>query len=491
MRLTRPLCFLRKDATENGYAHPIEGVRPVVDLNSMRVVRVEDHGCWPLPPSGGDYSTEKLDGTFRVPPKPLEIKQPEGPSYSLAGSEISWQNWSLVIGFNAREGLTLHDMRFSDCKGKRSVLFRASLTEMVVPYAEPGVTQRRKNAFDVGEYGIGSCTNSLRLGCDCVGHISYLDAHLVTSRGHVLTIPNAVCIHEEDFGILWKHTDRRLPAAPEVRRSRRLVISAVATVENYEYGYFWYLYQDGNIQFEVKLTGILSLAAARQGEDPKYGTIIAPLLYAPHHQHFFNVRLDFAIDGVENSVAQVDIVPEIDDEEMNPYRNAFYANAKVLETESEACSHLKLETMRSWKIMNPSVLNACGHPVAYKFLPGDNSFPLAHPSAWWRKRAGFVDYHVWVTPFDSAENFAAGDYPNQSTGGDGLKRWVQANRSISNTDVVFWYTFGHTHVPRQEDYPVMPAAYIGFLLKPCGFFDMNPSNDVPPSHASKKRARDD
>ena len=206
------------------------------------------------------------------------------------------------MGFNAREGLTLHDLRYTDKGRDRSILFRGSLTEMVVPYGDPRPTQVRKNAFDVGEYGMGMCANSLRLGCDCVGHIEYLDAELCDSRGGALTIENAICIHEEDFGILWKHTDRRLPHAPEVRRSRRLVVSSVSTVENYEYGFFWYFYQDGNIQFEIKLTGILSLGAAHEDETPQWGTMIAPLLYAPNHQHFFNVRLDFAVDGIRNTV---------------------------------------------------------------------------------------------------------------------------------------------------------------------------------------------
>jgi primary-amine oxidase len=40
---------------------------------------------------------------------------------------------------------------------------------------------------------------------------------------------------------------------------------------------------------------------------------------------------------------------------------------------------------------------------------------------------------------------------------------------------------GHTHLPRPEDYPVMPVAYIGFLLKPSGFFNLNPANDLPPA----------
>jgi primary-amine oxidase len=478
-RLARPLCFLRSDPTDNGYARPIEGLRPVVDLNTMQVLRVEDYGRWPLPPQPGNYAADRVSPQ-RAAPKPLVITQPEGPGFTLAGRQLRWDNWEFIVGFNAREGLTVHHVRYHDRGRSRSILYRGSLTEMVVPYGDPRPTQVRKNAFDVGEYGIGFCTNSLTLGCDCLGHIEYLDAHLCDSCGGALTIPNAICIHEEDYGILWKHTDRRLPHRPEVRRSRRLVVSSIATVENYEYGFFWYFYQDGNIQFEIKLTGVLSLGAVHEGEIPRHGSMIAPLLYAPNHQHFFNVRLDFDIDGVANTVEQVDVFADPVDEN-NTFENAFQCKSTELVTEKQALAKLNFETARTWKIINPGVTNALGEPVGYKFLPGDNSIPFASPNAWWRKRAGFVNHHVWVTPYNEEERFAAGDYPNQSAPGDGLIRWVEADRSIKDKDVVFWYTFGHTHIPRPEDYPVMPAAYIGFLLKPSGFFDGNPANDLPPS----------
>jgi primary-amine oxidase len=478
-RLARPLCFLRADPTDNGYVRPIEGIRPVVDLNAMRVIRVEEYGHWPLPPVTANYAADRVPDQRRDI-KPLEITQPDGPSFTVDGYQVSWQNWSFVIGFNAREGLTLHHLRYRDRGRDRSVLYRASLTEMVVPYGDPGPTQYRKNAFDVGEYGMGMCANSLQLGCDCLGHIRYFDAHLCTSRGEPLTVKNAICMHEEDYGILWKHTDRRLPDRPEVRRSRRLVVSSVSTVENYEYGFFWYLYQDGSIQFEIKLTGILSLGALRPGETSPYGALIAPQLYAPNHQHFFNVRLDFDLDGVNNSVYQVDVTPD-EPGPANPHANAFSARGTLLKSESQARAHLNLHTARTWKVVNPHVTNVVGEPVGYRFLPGDNSYPMAGPDAWWRKRAGFVNHHVWVTPFAESEKYAAGDYPNQSHGGDGLVTWAAADRPVADTDVVFWYTFGHTHISRPEDYPVMPTAYIGFMLKPSGFFDLNPANDVPPS----------
>lgn len=478
MRLARPLCFLRMDPTDNGYAKPIEGLRPVVDLNAMKVIRVDEHGHWPLPPQQANYAADRVKN-FRTDIKPLSIMQPEGPSFTTDGYAVSWQKWSFVIGFTGREGLILNHLCYQDGAKKRSVLYRGSLSEMVVPYGDPAPQQARKNAFDAGEYGLGYCANSLELGCDCLGFIRYFDGQLCTSRGEPLTVKNAVCMHEEDFGILWKHTDRRLNA-PEVRRSRRLVVSSIATVENYEYGFFWYLYQDGNIQFEIKLTGILSLGALNPGEKSPYGVLIAPQLYAPNHQHFFNMRLDLDIDGTANSALQVDVEADPSGPD-NPFENAFRAKAKVLVTEKAAKANLCLETARTWRFVNPSVLNAVGEPVGYKFMAGDNCLPFASKNAWWRKRAGFVDHHVWVTPYREEERHAAGNYPNQSSGGDGLPRWTDADRAIENTDLVLWYTFGHTHLARPEDYPVMPAAYIGFLLKPNGFFTENPGNDVPPS----------
>jgi len=477
-RLARPLCFLRMDPTDNGYAKPIEGLRPVVDLNLMKVIRVEEYGHWALPPQQSNYAADRRT-SFRSGLQPLTITQEEGPSFAVDGNQVNWQKWSFVIGFNAREGLTLNHLRYEDQGRQRSVLYRGSLSEMVVPYGDPAPQQARKNAFDAGEYGLGYCANSLELGCDCLGFIRYFDGHLCTSRGEPLTIRNAVCMHEEDFGILWKHTDRRLNA-PEVRRSRRLVISSIATVENYEYGFFWYLYQDGNIQFEIKLTGILSLGALPPGVTSPYGALIAPQLYAPNHQHFFNMRLDLDLDGAANTAVQVDVVGEPPGPD-NPFENAFTAQERPLKTEKAARASLNLQTARTWKFINPNVRNAVGAPVAYKFLPGDNCCPFASPNAWWRKRAGFVDHHVWVTPYREGERHAAGDFPNQSQGGDGLPRWTEADRPIENTDIVLWYTFGHTHLARPEDYPVMPAAYIGFLLKPAGFFPENPGNDLPPS----------
>lgn len=475
-RLSRCICYLRSTADGNFYSRPIDGVIPVVDLNSMQVLRIEDLGIVPIPPDPGEYAA-RFQPSLRNDIQPLNITQPKGPSFQVDGYQVAWQRWQFRVGFNPREGLVLHTIGYRDEGQLRSILYRASMAEMVVPYGDPRAQHYRKNAFDVGEHGIGLLANSLKLGCDCLGEIFYFDAVLTDSRGEPYVLENAVCMHEEDYGILWKHTDWRLDEV-EVRRSRRLVVSFITTVDNYEYGFFWYFYQDGTIQYEVKLTGILLCGAL--ADQPKYGTLVAPELNALNHQHFFCMRLDFDLDGQQNSVYEVNTEAEPLGEH-NPFGNAFYAKPTLLETEQTAQRIIDPLTARYWKVVNPSVHNRLGQPVGFKIIAGENVLPFAHPDSPILKRAGFMTKHLWVTPFQEDEKYPAGDYPNQHPGGEGLPKWTLANRSIVETDVVVWYVFGHHHIPRPEDWPMMPTAYSGFVLKPLGFFDANPALDVPPT----------
>ncbi len=477
LRLSRCLCYVRTTPESNFYARPIDGLVPVVDLNRMTVVRIEDIGDVPVPPEPGEYGREFFQDQYRRDIQPLIITQPQGPSFAIEGHWIKWQRWQIRIGFTPREGLVLYQVGYEDQGRLRPILYRASMAEMVVPYGDPRPQHFRKNAFDLGEHGVGMLANSLTNGCDCLGEIRYFDAVLTDSRGNVAVTENAVCLHEEDFGILWKHTDWRRDHV-DVRRSRRLVLSFIATVDNYEYGFYWYFYQDGTIQYEIKLTGILLVGAlADQG---KYGTLVAPEVNALNHQHFFAMRLDFDVDGCANSVYEVNSQAEPLGPE-NPQGNGWYAVPTLLDTEKSAQRRIDPLVGRYWKVVNPQVTNRLGQPVGFKLIPGENILPFAHPEAPIMKRAGFLNQHLWVTPCRADENFPAGPYPNQHPGGEGLPKWTAADRSLENTDVVLWYIFGHHHIPRPEDWPVMPVAYSGFTLKPLGFFDQNPALDVPPS----------
>jgi len=476
-RLVRALTWVRTSPLDNGYARPIENVITVVDLNAMKVVRVEDGEVVPLPPTDANY-TEEAVGTVRTDLRPIEIRQPDGPSFRISGQEIEWQKWRLRVGFNAREGLVLYGITYQDGERERSILERASVCDMVVPYGDPRPHYNRRNAFDVGEYGVGVFANSLALGCDCLGEIHYFDACLNDSKGNPVPIPNAICMHEEDVGVLWKHVDIRTGAV-EVRRSRRLVVSFIATVGNYEYGFYWYFYQDGTMGLEIKMTGVVSNGALPVGEEaPKWGTLVAPGVYAPIHQHFFSARLDVAVDGPTNLVEEVHTVADPAGPD-NPLANGFHEVATPLTRESEAQRVIDPLTARYWRITSPGSTNAFGQPTAYRLVPGDNVLPFAAPDSPILKRAAFMTKHLWVTKYDPTERYATGDYPNQNPGGAGLPAYAAQDRSLENEELVVWYTFGAHHVARPEDWPVMPVTSIGFTLRPSGFFDRSPALDVP------------
>ena len=480
-RICRCLPYVRETPDDNGYAHPVEGVIAFVDMARGEVLEVVDSGVIAVPPERGSYYPEHQ--VLRTDLKPLEITQPEGPSFAVEGNLVRWQKWSLRIGLDPVEGLVLRDVGYTDAGRVRPILARAAITEMVVPYGDPGPMHGWKNAFDAGEWGLGRMANSLTEGCDCLGVIHYFDAVLTTEQGQPYVVKNAICMHEEDYGILWKHNDPR-SGRNEVRRSRRLVISSIATVGNYDYGFFWYFYLDGTIQFEVKLTGILSTMGVAPGEEePKFASMIAPQLAAPFHQHLFNMRLDVAVDGPANSVYEVDVHPAPPGPD-NPWANAFAPTVTLLESEHAAQRVVDPSVSRTWKIVNPSVKNRLDKPVAYKLVPGSTPTLLADATASVAKRATFATKNLWVTPYEHGERRAAGDFPNQHAGGAGLPAWTAQDRSVVDTEIVVWHTFGVTHVPRPEDWPVMPVEYTGFLLVPFGFFDRNPALDVPPSPAA-------
>lgn len=484
-RLARVLAYVRPEPGGNAYARPLEGVFGLVDVDHGELVHFEDRDPVPLPAERGEYRADRT--ALRTDVRPIHISQPEGPSFTVHGHEVRWQKWRLRVGFSTREGLVLHRIGYEDGGRLRPILHRASYAEMVVPYADPD--RFYQTPLDIGEFNIGTMTNALTLGCDCLGVIHYFDAAYSDSHGEPVVVPNAICLHEEDDGLLWKHTDFRTGQV-EVRRGRRLVVSSIVTVGNYEYGFFWYFHQDGAISSEVKATGIVATQAVADGVTPTYGKLVAPNLSGIHHQHVFCVRLDFALDGGRSSVLETETVPAPVGPD-NPHGNAWTTVSRPLRSELEARRDIDITTARGWTVINPDVRNAVGQPVGYRLVTGENTVPFSAPGSSARRRAAFMDHHLWVTRHDPAERYPAGEYPYQHPGGDGLPRWVQADRPLEREDLVVWYTMNHHHVPRPEDWPVMPVARLGFMLKPWGFFDRSPALDVPPTSLGEGSRRAD
>jgi primary-amine oxidase len=459
--------WLRESPTANPYAHLVSGLKLIVDLNDMSLLDIEDSPAAPAAQVMGEYLPEHVRApSIRGPLAPLEITQPAGVSFELNGYELRWQGWTMRLGFNYREGLVLH---------------RVSYTEMVVPYRDASVDHARRTAFDIGEWGLGFMTTSLELGCDCLGEIRYVDAVLHDTAGDPYTIANAICLHEEDNAVLWKHVDPR--AGAEVRRMRRMVVSTHMTVANYEYLVYWRFYQDGSIECEVRATGILVTTPFAGDQPPATGVVVDTQTYAPIHQHFIVARLDMEVDGDRNTVVMSETaMPPIGPD--NPEGMALVQRSVPLRTEAEGKQDYDWSTQRSWKVTNPHRLNHVGTPVSYKLAP-TSAFPaMMDPAAPAFRRAQVIGHTLWITPFAADERWPSGEFVNQSGEDEGLPAWTAANRGIEDADVVLWYVFGIHHVPRIEDWPVMPADTVSFWLKPVGFFDRNPALDVAPSPSS-------
>lgn len=532
-RLQQCICYARYGKDEHLYAHPLDFM-PILDCNSGEILAIDypthrngkgqelDSGITTeqneasfvppttrkriLPPTAEQNYLPELamssplhDGKkplqLRTDLKPLSVVQPEGVSFKLDGNLLEWQKWKLHVAFHPREGIVLSTISYADDEAagaskvnpkERPLFYRLSLSEMVVPYAEPAYPHYRKFAFDVGEYGLGFLANSLSLGCDCLGSVQYMDGHFVKHDGSVETVKNAICIHEEDTGLLWKHSDYRSGGRSHNVRGRRLVISMVCTVANYEYQINWNLSLDGSIELDIKLSGILNLYLLGEGEEPAgFGTQVAPRINAHYHQHLFSVRVDPHIDGPNNSIVEQEIaaVDAPTGSDLNWAGNGFTTKKRVLSTTGEAVRDANAHDERSWTFVNENVRHyATGKPIGYKIVAPNMPRLYAKPDSLVATRAPFATHAIWTVPYKEGRLYAAGRYPVQSrkVPEDSVVAWVgDGKESIVNKDIVSYVTIGTTHIPRAEDGPVMPAESVKMMLKPVNFFARNPALDVP------------
>jgi primary-amine oxidase len=481
-RILRGLAFVQDFPEDSAWAHPVDGLVAYVDIVSKTVDQVIDFGVVPIPAEHGNYTDPTLTGPLRDTLRPISITQPQGPSFTVTGgNHVEWEKWSLDVGFDVREGVVLHNIGFDDRGVRRSIIRRASIAEMVVPYGDPAPVRSWQNYFDTGEYLVGQYANSLELGCDCLGEIVYLSPVITDGFGNPREIRNGICMHEEDWSILAKHSDL-WTGIDYTRRNRRLVISFFTTVGNYDYGFYWYLYLDGTIEFEAKATGVV-FTSAYPGKGYPYASELAPGLGAPFHQHLFSARLDMAVDGLTNRVQEEEAV-RVPMGKGNERGNAFTRKRTLLARESDGVREADMRCGRTWLVSNPNTLNRLGEPVGYKLYPQGQPMLLADEGSSVARRAAFATKDLWVTRFAEDERYPTGDFVNQHAGGAGLPAYMKADRDLDGQDIVLWHTFGLTHYPRIEDWPIMPVDTAGFTLKPDGFFDRSPVLDVPPSPAA-------
>ncbi|PWY84418.1 copper amine oxidase [Aspergillus eucalypticola CBS 122712] len=486
-------CYMYIVATDhpenNHYSVPCK-FSPVFDVHKRELVRMDylpggvdmqttETQPW-KPVETIQYAHDLLQEPLRTDLKPYIVQQPQGPSFNVDGNVVSWQKWRFRVGFNSREGLVIYNLTYD----KRNVFYRLSMSEMTVPYGDPRAPYHRKQAFDVGDVGFGVTANQLSLGCDCLGHIKYFDGYRTDSKGNPVLLKNVICLHEQDNGLQHKHTNYRNNAATVVR-NRQLVVQMICTVANYEYIFAFIFDQAANIELEVRATGILSTVPfdnENPGTTVPWGTNVGPGVMAPFHQHMFSFRMDPALDGFNNTVYYEDSVP-LPEDENNPYMVGYTTEQTVLRTSGTA--NTDISRHRVFKIRNDSHINPITYkPIAYKLQTSPSQMLLSSPKSYGAKRAGFATKPIWITKYRDDELYAAGEFTNQSRESEGVEKWVQRKDPVENEDIVLWHTFGLTHNPRIEDFPVMPVERVSVMLKPDGFFTKNPALDVPPSTQS-------
>ncbi len=485
----------------NSWARQVEGLTALVDLDSGEVLRVVDDGVAPMPTADADFDRTTLENP-RDMPGPFDVDRPQGVGFDLDGYRVSWQNWSFHLRPDQRTGLvvSLVDYRESPETEPRSVMYQGHLSEIYVPYMDPAFAWYARNFIDAGEFSAGGLVKPLLPGRDCPDHAVYLDSIHTDAKGRPGTVPGTTCIYERETGDpSWRHYASE---QPDSRASRDLVVRSGAVVGNYDYLLDWIFRQDGSIEARVGATGILEVKAtstpsaiqARPAAGPvnvaaadavrhgrradAHGRFLDRNVLGVNHDHYFSYRLDLDIDGPGNRfVADRLVTRELP--EGHPRRSLWVQESHAAETEKDAQLDIDLKRPALWRILSSSRQNGVGYPTSYQLMPGRNAHHLFVAEDYSLRRAGFIENHLWVTPYDADERYAAGDHPTLSEPGMGLPAWTKANRSIENTDLVLWHTVGMHHLPRAEDWPVMPVMWHGFELRPFDFFDRNPALDLP------------
>ncbi|MBM4186641.1 MAG: hypothetical protein FJ206_04940 [Gemmatimonadetes bacterium] len=480
-RVVRAECWYIQGAV-TGYGPPMTDLVGVIDLTANRVIRIIDHGAAPYGDDRGDWDTEAI-GANRPALKPLIPSQPQGPSFSLVGSEVRWDQWSFRIRADMRRGLIISQAKFLDGSRERSVIYQGSLSELFVPYMAPEERWNYTAYFDLATFpGIfEGVMGSLEPGSDCPANAVMVDGLVAGWKGEPRRKPRVICLFERAAGDpVWRHGLQF--GVADSRPRRDLVVRMVTHAGNYDYLFDWVFGQDGGIRVDVGATGIMQVKAAApndgRGTHDRYGRYVSANRVAINHSHFMSFRIDLDVDGANNSL----VVERIKTERLpaaNPRRSVWRAEGSVARVERDGQVMSTMAEPQLWRFVNPAIKGVGGDPVAYQIAVDHGAMSLMTPDDWMVKRASFINHMMWVTPYRPEELFAAGDYPTLSPVGAGLPAWTAANRPIENTDVVAWVTVGFHHVPRVEDWPVMPVAWHKFEIRPNGFFTRNPTLGLP------------
>ncbi len=481
-------CFCEEgNGVRNTWSRQIEGLTTIVDLQKGEVIRVVDEGVIPMATVSGDYDAGSIE-KVRPRANPIHTTQPLGPSFVTQDHVISWENWTFHVKPDHRVGMVLSTVTYKDQAKERPILYQGYLSEIFVPYMDPSFAWYHRTFLDGGEFSHGGLTKPLLPGLDAPMNAMYMDGLVCNDYGRPVHRANMIAIFERQTGDpAWRHYSPSIGS--ESRIKRELVVRSAAVIGNYDYLFDWIFQQDGSVTVKVGATGIVEAKVSAQDDalstnkntrlpGDAYGRFVDSNVVAVNHSHYFSFRLDLDVDGTNNHF-QMDRLRQKMLPEPQPRRSIWVVEPLIAKEESQAKLNINLEKPALWRVLSTTQKNHVGYPTSYHVAPGKTASSLLSMDDYPRRRAGFINHHLWVTPYHAKELFAAGDFPTLSKPGMGLPTWTKKNRSLEGGDVVLWYTMGMHHVVRAEDWPVMPVMWHSFQLRPFDFFDRNPALDLP------------
>jgi primary-amine oxidase len=485
--------FADRQGGANSYGPYVEGLMALVDVYGRKLIALDD---FPGAVAKRSIPEDVFDQNTLGPKSDRKTRtsSPAVPNLKLNGNQVQWENWDFRFGFNQREGLTLHQIAFDDHGKLRSICYRASISEMLVPYSDPSPGWLWREFFDSGEYGLGYVSSEANAGKDLPADAITLDVFMPNESLEATKFPNRIFFYERDGGALFDHTQSD-DGSRIYARANELVVGFVATVGNYDYVYKWVFREDGSFSFEAELNGLIlnktveetncAICAPQSAQGPgvylaagseQFGTLVSPQVIGVFHQHWINLRLDFDIDGTSNAVEELETVPMPPDPKSNARERAFGVRRTVFGKEQQAMRTCYPEYDRAWEVYNPTVKSPLGHFPGYRIQPVGNTTAAISENRF-GEDVSFIQRHFWTTKFHPQELYAAGKYPNQAPENysDTLFEYTRNNESIYDQDVVVWYSLGFTHITEPEDFPIMPAAQAMVRFVPSGFFDKSPA----------------
>jgi primary-amine oxidase len=494
-RLQRVL-FLSGGPNTSATSPFIDGLMAVVDLYRRRVIRFHDVAGAPSERVPHDLFDRKLR---RTPGKPKSTAAKAARhAFAIDGQTVTWRNWQMRLGFNPREGLVLHQVGFNEAGRLRPILYRASVSEVLTVYGDPSEFWSWMQIFDEASLGLGLLSIAARPGREVPADAATLSPLLPepTAPKFSERLADRIYVYERDAGTLmyYEEQGRRIHA-----RARELVVGSLVSLGNYIYGFNWVFRPDGSFAFEAELAGAVASRFVRdkacgtcdaiaQGVGPngesrtyessgsdRFGGVVHSRVVGVSHQHWFNLRLDFDLDGAANAVSESNLVRTQRENAASPDSAPISVRHTVFGRAEQARRRVAHESARTWTIFNPALAKRSGRRGGYTLMPMGNT-PSIYPRSREREPVGFAAHHVWVTPYRHGQHYAAGAYPGQAARNytDTLY-FYSDNSPIYDTDIVFWYSLGDTHIPRPEDFPLMSNKKVSVSFHPEGFFERNPA----------------